>query len=175
MVVGRAVSRFSFQLTQTPQGCGCGYHRPLAWRLNKEDSVGSLVQTPVQLGPDVPRGLWLSVGWREEDGTSFLIPMSPAWQGQICRGLPSGDQAAESLRPSRICTSGCDEVPCRPVTLLACFPGSPTAPQTRCTTRCSRTSPRASTVRAWSATPSSAPSGKWSVGAPGPEGTGSGT
>lgn len=108
-------------------------------------------------------GLWLSVGWKEEEGTSFLISMSPAWQGQICRGLPGGDQAAESVRPSRVCTSRCDEVPCRPVTLLACFSGSPTAPQTRCMTRCSRTSPRASTVRAWSATPSSAPSGKWSV------------
>lgn len=50
------------------------------------------------------------------------------------------------------------------VTFPTCLSGSPTARQTRCMAKCLPTSPRASTMRISSATPSSAPSGKWSVG-----------
>ena len=52
----------------------------------------------------------------------------------------------------------------RLLTLAPGLSGSPTARQTRCTTKCLPTSRRASTVRTSSATPSSAPSGRWSVG-----------
>lgn len=50
------------------------------------------------------------------------------------------------------------------VTLPPCLSESPTARQTRCTIKCLPTSHRASTTRISSATPSSAPSGRWSVG-----------
>ena len=50
------------------------------------------------------------------------------------------------------------------VTLATCLSESPTAQQTRCMTKCLRTSHRASTTRILSATLSSAPSGRWSVG-----------
>lgn len=77
------------------------------------------------------------------------IPVPPAWPRSwagSCWQPPGGFGASpRSSEPS------------------LCLSGFPTARQTRPTIKCLPTLPRTSSMRTWSATPSSAPSGKWSV------------
>lgn len=176
-MVGRVASCCSFQPVDTDPSA--------LWLCSHPGSIISIVsQTPgseghsdveqgtlagVQLGSDVPvRDVTqCDLERKKTKGLPSLWPESP------CRWLrtPRPDPQRLALvqtRQQALWARGeahPDGVRSRAglVRLLTCFPGSPTAPQTRCMTRCSRTSPRASRTRAWSVMRSSAPSGKWSV------------